>query len=180
VKVVKVLKPFYAKTHSTKMEFEQAAKNLPAHVRQSLNWVDSSFKTLGYQFHDLPSTGLTIHILASSSKYPTGGGKTLLAVEAIREYQNLFVQRKTGLIVWVVPSETIYSQTVKKLRDKSNYFAPIARPMQRRKPAHSEKGQRLTRQDIDENLVILFVMIQSVSRHDAKEALKVFSRQRRI
>jgi len=31
-----VLKPFYAKAHATKMEFEQAAKNLPAHVRQSL------------------------------------------------------------------------------------------------------------------------------------------------
>jgi type III restriction enzyme len=174
VKVVKVLKPFYAKTHSTKMEFEQAAKNLPAHVRQSLNWVDSSFKTLGYQFHDLPSTGLNNPYPRIVIKVPTGGGKTLLAVEAIREYQNLFVQRKTGLIVWVVPSETIYSQTVKKLRDKSNYLRQLLDQCSGGNLLILEKGQRLTRQDIDENLVILFVMIQSVSRHDAKEALKVF------
>ncbi|MDD5089993.1 MAG: DEAD/DEAH box helicase family protein, partial [Candidatus Wallbacteria bacterium] len=37
-----------------------------------------------------------------------------------------------------------------------------------------EKGQRLTTQDIDENLVILFVMIQSIARTNGKEALKVF------
>ena len=45
-------------------------------------------------------------------KIPTGGGKTLLAVEAIREQQNYFVRRKNGLVVWVVPSETIYSQYI--------------------------------------------------------------------
>ncbi|MBI5748400.1 MAG: DEAD/DEAH box helicase family protein [Nitrospinae bacterium] len=37
-----------------------------------------------------------------------------------------------------------------------------------------EKGQRLTTQDIEENLVVLFVMIQSIRRKNAKEALKVF------
>ncbi|MCD4735891.1 MAG: DEAD/DEAH box helicase family protein [Bacteroidales bacterium] len=37
-----------------------------------------------------------------------------------------------------------------------------------------EKGQKLTTNDIEENLVVLFVMIQSIARINGKEALKVF------
>ena len=37
-----------------------------------------------------------------------------------------------------------------------------------------EKGQKLSLQDIEENLVVLFIMIQSISRANNSEALKVF------
>jgi type III restriction enzyme len=103
-----------------------------------------------------------------------GGGKTLLAVESIREYQNLFAQKRTGLVVWIVPSETIYSQTVQKIRDKSNPLRQLLDQCSGNRTIVLEKGQRLTTHDIEENLVILFVMIQSISRANAKEALKVF------
>jgi type III restriction enzyme len=107
-------------------------------------------------------------------KVPTGGGKTLLAVEAIREYQNIFARKRTGLVVWIVPSETIYSQTVQKLRDKANPLRQLLDQSSGNKTLILEKGQRLTTHDIKENLVILFVMIQSISRKNGKEALKVF------
>jgi type III restriction enzyme len=174
VKVVNALNAFYSKAHATKTEIEKAGKSLPEHLRHTLNWVSETYMQLGYNFQDVPHTGLGNPYLRTVIKVPTGGGKTLLAVEAIREYQNRFVQRKTGLIVWVVPSETIYTQTVQKLRDKGNYLRQLLDQSSGGNTLILEKGQRLTRQDIDENLVILFVMIQSVSRHNAKEALKVF------
>jgi len=98
----------------------------------------------------------------------------LLAVESIREYQNLFAQKRTGLVVWIVPSETIYSQTVQKIRDKSNPLRQLLDQCSGNRTIVLEKEQRLTTHDIEENLVILFVMIQSISRANAKEALKVF------
>ena len=35
-------------------------------------------------------------------KIPTGGGKTLLAVKTIDYVQYLYLQRQTGLVVWIV------------------------------------------------------------------------------
>ena len=74
----------------------------------------------------------------------------------------------------IIPTETIYTQTVKRLRDKSNPLRQIIDQSSGGRTIILEKGQRLTAQDIEENLVILFVMIQSVSRLNAKESLKVF------
>jgi type III restriction enzyme len=174
VKVVGVLKTFLAKAHSTKTEIDKAASLLPPNLRGSLNWVTQTYQSLDYPFHDVPKTGLGSPYPRVVIKVPTGGGKTLLAVEAIREYQNLFVQRRTGLVVWVVPSEIIYTQTVQKLRDKGNHLRQLLDQCSGGNTLILEKGQRLTSQDIEQNLVILFVMIQSVSRRNAKESLKVF------
>lgn len=73
-----------------------------------------------------------------------------------------------------MPSETIYSQTVQKIRDKSNPLRQLLDQCSGNRTIVLEKEQRLTTHDIEENLVILFVMIQSISRANAKEALKVF------
>jgi type III restriction enzyme len=107
-------------------------------------------------------------------KVPTGGGKTLLAVEAIREYQTRYAGKRTGLVVWVIPTETIYSQTIAKLKDKANPLRQFLDQSSGNRTLIVEKGQRLSIQDIEENLVILFIMIQSISRKNAKESLKMF------
>jgi type III restriction enzyme len=173
-KVVNSLKQFYQTARETKTGFEPARKALPENMRNSLNWVEPVFKSLGKEYKDKCSNGLGAYYPRIIMKVPTGGGKTLLAVEAIREYQNLFAQKRTGLVVWIVPTETIYSQTVKKLRDKSNYLRQLLDQCSGGHTVILEKGQKLTTQDIEENLVILFVMIQSISRQNGKEALKVF------
>ncbi|MGB2870124.1 MAG: DEAD/DEAH box helicase family protein [Bacteroidota bacterium] len=163
-----------AKAHAVKADIDKAAKHLPENLRRSLNWVSSCYEALGYPFYDLPRTALGEHYPRIVIKVPTGGGKTLLAVEAIREYQNLFVQRKTGLVVWIVPSETIYTQTIKKLRNRNHYLRQLLDQCSGGNTLVLEKGQRLSQDDIKDNLVILFVMIQSVSRLKGKESLKVF------
>jgi type III restriction enzyme len=173
-KVVNTLMQFCQTARETKTSFETARKALPENMRHTLNWVEPVFKTVGKQYKDKCNNGLNEYYPRIVLKVPTGGGKTLLAVEAIREYQNLFAQKRTGLVVWIVPTETIYTQTVQKLRDKSNFLRQLLDQCSGGKTVILEKGQRLTTQDIDENLVILFVMIQSISRTNGKEALKVF------
>ncbi len=77
-------------------------------------------------------------------------------------------------MVWVVPSETIYTQTVSRLRDKGQYLRQLLDQCSGGHTLILEKGQWLTGQDLAENLVVLFVMIQSISRVNGRDGLKVF------
>lgn len=173
-KVVRELQAFFLKARETQSAMNTAVKALPENMRHTLNWVDATFQALSKPYNDKCVNGLREFYPRIVMKVPTGGGKTLLAVEAIREYQNFFAQKRTGLVVWIVPSETIYAQTVSKLRDKGNPLRQLLDQSSGGKTLILEKGQRLTTQDIEDNLVILFVMIQSISRQNNKESLKVF------
>lgn len=173
-KVVDELQNFFRKAAETRTSFIKAAEALPEDMRDTLNYVEKTFKNITKDYNDKCTNGLGEYYPRIVMKVPTGGGKTLLAVEAIREYQNLFARSCTGLVVWIVPSETIYSQTVNKLRDKANPLRQLLDQASGNRTLILEKGQRLTTGDIENNLVILFIMIQSISRKNAKEALKVF------
>jgi len=173
-KIVSELKSFCIKVRETKDAFNTAGKALPPEMRHTLNWVQTVFQAAGKEYKDRCANGFRESYPRIIMKVLTGGGKTLLAVEAIREYQNILARRRTGLVVWIVPSETIYLQTVEKHRDKANPLRQLLDQASGNKTLILEKGQRLVTHDIEENLVILFIMIQSISRQNGKEALKVF------
>lgn len=174
VKVVKALNTFFAAAEKKRSETLSVIKHFPQ-MKSQLDFVKATFDDLQLKYNDATAkTGLGESYPRVVVKVPTGGGKTLLAVETIREYQNLFAKRKQGLVVWIVPSETIYSQTVQKLKDKSNALRQLLDQCSGGNTLILEKGQRLTEQDLKENLVVLFVMIQSIARTNGKEALKVF------
>jgi len=170
LKVVNAFKEFF---QDGRKEYNKALQ-AKATLNINHNWVQELFRQKNLSIKDNPVNGLGWYYPRVVLKVPTGGGKTLLAVEAIREYQERFTQKKNGLVVWIVPSEIIYSQTVDKLRDKTNPMRQLIDQSSGGRTIILEKGQRLTKQDTLENLVILFVMIQSVSRRNGKEALKVF------
>lgn len=174
IRVVQDLKHFFQTAKNQKSAIEAAAKVLPENMRNSLNYVQSTFDSISKAYVDNCKNGLGHYYPRTSLKVPTGGGKTILAVEAIREYQNLFAERKNGLVVWIVPKETIYTQTVERLRDKSHPYRQLLDQASGGRTVIKEKGQKLNLQDIEENLVILFIMIQSISRANNGEALKVF------
>lgn len=176
IKVVSALRNFIQAAAQAKTEDEKIKKELSPELykKASFNWVKTTFENIRKTFYDDAINGLGEPYPRICIKIPTGGGKTVLAVEAIREFQNIFLKRSTGLVVWIVPTETIYSQTVNKLRDKSNFLRQLLDQASGGKTIILEKGQRLTEQDIKDNLVVLFVMIQSVSRKNGKESLKVF------
>ncbi len=174
IKVVKALNTFLKTADKHKAIMQPVLKQFPT-MKSQLDYVKATFDELQLPYHDnTAKTGLGDTYPRVVVKVPTGGGKTLLAVETIREYQNLFAKRKQGLVVWIVPSETIYSQTVQKLKDKSNALRQLLDQCSGGNTLILEKGQRLTEQDLKENLVVLFVMIQSIARTNGKEALKVF------
>jgi type III restriction enzyme len=167
-------------TAKREAELKVARAALPESMWHLLNaqaptdWVRATHQVLGLPQTDVPVDGLGQSYPRLVVKVPTGGGKTLLAVEAIREYQNHMARQRTGLVVWVVPSETIYTQTVARLRDKTYYLRQLLDQCSGGNTLILEKGQRLTETDLRENLVVLFVMIQSISRLNGKDALKVF------
>ena len=174
IRVVNQLKHFYQTAKAQRTVIETAAKALSEAIRKNLNYVQSAFDILEKPYSDNCRNGLGNYYPRTTLKVPTGGGKTILAVEAIREFQTLFAERKTGLVVWIVPKETIYTQTVDRLRDKSHPYRQLLDQASGGKTIIKEKGQKLSLQDIQGNLVVLFVMIQSISRTSNKEALKVF------
>ena len=176
-RVVRELEIFFTVAQAKKDGLARAVQAVSEDVRAMLagvDWVGQTFTELVKSYRDPCVNGLKEHYPRAVLKVPTGGGKTLLAVEAIRAYQNLFARRRTGLVVWIVPTETIYTQTVRSLRDKGHFLRQLLDQSSGNRTVILEKGQRLTTQDIENNLVILFVMIQSISRANNKEALKVF------
>lgn len=174
IRVVNELKNFFQTSKAQKTAFDAAAAVLPEDMRDSLNYVQKTFEKFSFPYNDSSKNGLGKFYPRIVMKVPTGGGKTLLAVEAIREYQNNFAQKKTGLVVWIVPREPIYKQTLNRLRDKGDPYRQLLDQASGGRTLIVEKGQKLSLQDIEENLVVLFVMIQSISRANTAEALKVF------
>src|SRR5215472_1658493 len=59
--------------------------------------------------------GLGLDMPTFCIKVPTGGGKTLLATQLLGlVYQTILKQRNgAGLVLWVVPSDQIYKDTLK-------------------------------------------------------------------
>lgn len=168
------LKPYQVRVAQAIDETLRRLRAEKGKAAPGVNWVETALDVLGLTHRDRCWNGLGQPYPRLVLKIPTGGGKTLLAVEAIRAYQNLFAQKRTGLVVWVVPTETIYTQTVRRLRDKGHHLRQLLDQSSGNRTIILEKGQKLTREDVRDNLVILFVMIQSISRAANKEALKVF------
>lgn len=106
-------------------------------------------------------------------KIPTGGGKTLLAVKAIDLINQNYLKKQTGLVLWVVPTSQIYNQTLKSLKDKDHPYRQHLDIASGGRTLIKEKNEHFTPQDLEENLVILVLMLQSSSRQ-SKEQLKVF------
>ena len=54
-------------------------------------------------------------------RLPTGGGKTLLAAQSVRIASESYLEREFPLVLWLVPSNTIRSQTLETLKTPGNY-----------------------------------------------------------
>ncbi len=57
-------------------------------------------------------------------KVPTGGGKTLLATQILGLIYSTILEKRNGagLVLWVVPSDQIYKDTLKALRDRNHFY----------------------------------------------------------
>lgn len=105
-------------------------------------------------------------------KVPTGGGKTLLAAEALAKSN-----RRTGLVLWMVPSKAIYAQTKSAFSDKQHpYRQTLERASGGRvkilewRPDRRDFFQTL---DIENHLCVLLISLQSATRSKDPDFLKI-------
>jgi len=106
-------------------------------------------------------------------KVPTGGGKTFLAVKAIDLINTNYLKRQTGLVLWIVPTTQIYRQTIKSLRNRDHPYRQHLDIASGGRTVILEKTDRFTPLDVQENLVVLMLMLQSAGRK-SKEVLRLF------
>ena len=106
-------------------------------------------------------------------KVPTGGGKTWLAVSAVSRIIGRYLDRNTGFVLWIVPNEAIYSQTLKHLQDRQHPYRQALDRAAAGRVRIMEKTDRLDARDVDNNLCVMLLMLQSANR-ETQESLKMF------
>ncbi len=106
-------------------------------------------------------------------KVPTGGGKTFLAVKTIDLINTAYLKQQTGLVLWIVPTSQIYSQTLKSLRDREHPYRQHLDIASGGRTMIIEKTEKFTPEDVEENLVVLMLMLPSASRQN-KDVLRMF------
>lgn len=106
-------------------------------------------------------------------KVPTGGGKTYLAASALSRILGAYLGRNTGFVLWIVPNEAIYTQTKKQLNDRQHPYRQMLDRAAAGKVKIMEKDDRLDARDVEANLCVMLLMLQSANRQ-TREALRLF------
>lgn len=106
-------------------------------------------------------------------KIPTGGGKTLLAVKTVDLVNMIYLKRKVGLVLWIVPTTQIYKQTIQNLKDRDHPYRQHLDLASGGNTLILEKTDHFSPQDVQENLIVLMLMLPSANRK-TKETLRVF------
>lgn len=94
-------------------------------------------------------------------KVPTGGGKTYLAVNAVSRIMGRYLGRNTGFVLWIVPNEAIYTQTLKRLKDRQDPYRQMLDRAAAGRVRIMEKGNRLNVRDVETHLCVMLLMLQS-------------------
>ena len=106
-------------------------------------------------------------------KVPTGGGKTILAANAVSRIMAKWLRSNSGFVLWIVPNESIYAQTRKALCNREH---PIRQQLDKAAAGQVkilEKNDPLNKRDIDSHLCVMLLMLQSANR-ETQETLRMF------
>lgn len=106
-------------------------------------------------------------------KVPTGGGKTFLAANGVSKVLSKYLGRNTGFVLWIVPNEAIYTQTLKHLKDREHPYRQVLDRASAFRTKVMEKGDRLNAIDVETHLCVMVLMLQSGNREN-KETLRMF------
>ncbi len=111
-------------------------------------------------------------------KVPTGGGKTFLACNALKTIFDNLPEKKAKLVIWLVPSEAILSQTLETLSSPSHpYRQKIEADFNGRVQIYGKQqvldGQQFDPTTVNEQLSIVVMSFDSF-RSERKEGRKVY------
>ncbi len=178
-KVVNELEAFFINWKKELLSYENTVETLKGIGQESIitsitQPIKKIYETVNEykDFTDLPEIQNIVYPRLCI-QVPTGGGKTLIGIETIRLFQEEFIEQKKGLVVWIVHSEPIYEQTIQKLKDKTSAYRQKLDQISGGKTLILEKNNSIRFQDVNENLVVLMLMIQSANQ-ESKDNLKVF------
>ena len=135
----------------------------------SVAWEQSEIRRAYHRKSD----GLGRPLPCFCRKVPTGGGKTFLAVKAIDLINTNYLKKQTGLVLWIVPTTQIYRQTIKNLRNRDHPYRQHLDIASGGRTIILEKTDRFTPLDVEENLMVMMLMLQSAGRK-SKEVLRIF------
>ena len=102
-------------------------------------------------------------------KVPTGGGKTLLGVAALER-----IKLGTGFVLWIVPTRAIYIQTITAFKNREHPYRQWLERISGGKVKLLQKNDRFTKQDVENYLCIMMLMLPSANRQKNKDFLKIF------
>ena len=106
-------------------------------------------------------------------KIPTGGGKTLLACHTIDLINRIYLKKQTGIVLWIVPTNQIYRQTLESLRNRDHPYRQVLDIASAGRTVICEKTEKFSKLDVEENLVVMLLMLPSANRQ-VKEVLRIF------
>lgn len=114
-------------------------------------------------------------------KVPTGGGKTLLGTVAVERINIEYFKRQTGFVLWIVPSDAIYSQTWRAFANREHPYRQMLERASGGRVRLLEKGDPFTKQDVEQQLCVMLMMLQAGSvRRETKESRKMFQDSGRL
>jgi type III restriction enzyme len=104
-------------------------------------------------------------------RLPTGGGKTVVACRAIAVAVEEYLRREQPLVLWLAPSDTIVSQTLRALKDRKH---PYRRTLESELGAAIEavgldEAHALTRATLDGNTTIIVATVQALRIEGGKK-----------
>ena len=105
-------------------------------------------------------------------KIPTGGGKTVVACNMLNTIHQNFIQFDgTGLVIWLVPTDAIRSQTLRALRDRDhNYRKTLDKFFPNGVNIFdNQEALHINKFDIDENLSIIVSTFSAFKREQKKD-----------
>ena len=106
-------------------------------------------------------------------KVPTGGGKTFLALHTVSKIMSKYVGRQNGFILWIVPSQAIYRQTLRNLSNKEHPYRQVLDKASGYRTTIMERHTPFNRMDVEGNLCVMPLMLQASNRQN-KETLRMF------
>jgi type III restriction enzyme len=119
------------------------------------------------------ATGLSREMPYACLRVPTGGGKTLLACHAASLAVRELLHAERGVVLWLVPSNTILDQTADALRDPRH---PYRRALEQGAPGFPglgsvevvtiEEALRLSRATVEGQTVVIVATIQAFRVED--------------
>lgn len=106
-------------------------------------------------------------------KVPTGGGKTFLATQALSRIFGQYLNKNTGFVLWIVPNEAIFSQTLRHLSDRQHPYRQVLDRAAAGRVKIMQKTDRLDARDVEGQLCVMLLMLQSANR-ETNDTLKMF------